>query len=87
LGNNYFTVAALCLTNSALEMSCWSNEVVITNTAALDVTSVVYSSTNLTTWQPWTTNHMILVPTKSAQYFRASGLGITRTNLLTAPMP
>lgn len=89
-GANYFAVADFAVTNGALQMSSWSNEVVVTNQAALLLQSIFLTTTNLAggagSWTPLETNHLLLAPTNAARFF-ARTLTLTRTNQIIVPMP
>lgn len=85
-GLNYFALVAVIITNGVTTMSDFSNEVVLDNQTAYDLESVVFSSTNVDHgWTPFTTNRTRLVTALPAQFFRAGGMRIVRTNVLVAP--
>ena len=88
-GPNYFAVAAFTLDAGQLLMSTFSNEAVVTNTPALDLQTVVFSSTNLSggpaNWVPWATNHLRIMPTDPARYFRPGPNRLVQTNVITFP--
>lgn len=88
LGNNYFVCTAFAVSSNGFEMSGWSNEVCVTNVATLDLSTVILTSTNLMTWTPWQTNHLMLTPTNALQFFKTGSLKLSRTNqILLPPMP
>jgi len=88
-GPNYFAAAAFKVEGGILEMSTFSNELVITNHPALDLQTVVFSSTNLAggpaTWTPWATNHLRIMPTDPARFFRPGPNRLVQTNVITFP--
>ena len=88
LGNNYFVCTVFALTNGVMEMSAWSNEVVVTNVVMGSLDSVILSSTNLTGgWQPWVTNHLVLPMTNPNRFFRTGALHLSTTNQILPPIP
>ena len=89
-GPNYFAAAAFKVEGGILEMSTFSNEIVITNSPALDLQTVIFASTNLgsaATWQPFVTNHLTIMPTRPSRFFRTGSATLVQTNVITFPHP
>ncbi len=84
IGLNYFNIAALIYTNGMLLASAETNEIVITNLAGVELSSVTLTSTDLVTWTPWHTNHFIF-PTTGNRFFKSGGVAINNTNILLLP--
>lgn len=86
-GLNYFAVTAFYTSsNSGLQMSQWSNIAVVTNTAAIAITSVLLTSTSLNGhWTPAATNRMIFTTSSPQQFYRLAAAQAALTNLLTFP--
>lgn len=87
-GVNYFVITDyLVENNGVLEMSSWSNEVVVTNNAMFDLSMVVLTTTNFGNWYPYSTTHIVFPNDNiSSRYFRSGNLDLTITNQLT-PSP
>ena len=85
-GANYFAVSDWGMTNGVLWMSQWSSEVVATNTATALLTSVILTSTNLNgRWLPFNTNRLVFGVQPGNQFFRAGGLTLVISNVITVP--
>ena len=85
-GPNYFALAAFSTANG-FAMTSLSNEAAVTNTPALLLSTVIFSSTNPAAgWQPWQTNNIVIYPDAPARFFR-SGLNLSRTNIVLPPAP
>jgi hypothetical protein len=82
-GANYFAVCAFQETSAGLLMSAYSNVATVTNTPALVLNTVIFSSTNLNTWLPWHTNHLVIIPGCAGQFFTTGNASLTPTNLIT----
>lgn len=87
-GPNYFCATAWSSAAGIATMSVFSQEIVVTNTAAVSIDTVVEFSTNLNGgWQPAQTNHFFIVPKLPKGFYRQGGITIHRTNTLTFPTP
>jgi hypothetical protein len=87
-GVNYFAVADFLFANGVLQMSAWSNEVALTNTPELLLSETLLTTTNLGgEWLPFQTNSFLLNPADAQRFFRDGPLRLTKTNVITFPMP
>lgn len=93
-GLNYFAVSDYEVINGELMMSTFSNIAIVTNTPALDLQTVIFSTITLkselsnsqTTWLPWHTNHLIIYPTDPERFFRTGEARLVGTNIVTVPL-
>lgn len=87
IGVNYLAVCAFQETYAGLMISTYSNIAVVTNTPELVLNSIVFSSSNLTHWSPYYTNHLRVMPDCAGQFFITGSETLTATNVISAPKP
>lgn len=88
-GVNYFSSIALSFdTNGVLQMSGLSNEILVTNTPQVIITTVILSSTNIPgAWSPWSTNSVQFSPSLPQEFFKLDSLKISSSNQITIQAP
>lgn len=87
LGAHYFAATAFYATEAPLKFSAWSNMAVVTNVTAVNVQSVVFTSTNLADWSPIQTNHILLCATNPAEFYRTTTAIAVTNQVLLPPAP